>query len=154
MSWCPCESSTRIRISLEQFLDCMCARILTLTNPLLPQGSTCGAGDDDSTEGAGNCNLKRTAAAKAVLRWIDSDSFFTSTTNIVIMGDLNSYAQETPVQEFLSNGFTSPVSLDSAHSYQFSGESGTLDYTLVTGGATYEAAIWHCNGDEPNLLGA
>ena len=123
-----------------------------IINHFKSKGSSCGNGDD-STEGAGNCNLKRTAAAKALLRWIDRNDFFTSTSNIILLGDLNAYAQETPVQELLAKGFTSPINLNSAYSYQFSGESGTLDYALVSGTAQYAADYWHVNADEPNLLG-
>ena len=122
-----------------------------IVNHFKSKGSACGP-PYDNTEGAGNCDVKRVGAAKALLKWMADDVFFTSKENIIIMGDLNSYAQESPVRELLNSGFSSPFDLASAHTYQFDGESGTLDYALVKGPATFSSDVWHVNADEPNLL--
>ena len=97
---------------------------------------------------------KRVAAAKALVHWIESDAFFLSKNNVVIMGDLtgNSYAQEAPVLHLLSRGFSTPMNLNSTYTCQFNGESDTLDYALFKGTASVDSAIWYVNTDEPNLL--
>jgi len=122
-----------------------------IVNHFKSKGSSCGSGDDD-TQGAGPCNGKRLVTAKALVLWIESDAFFKSKNNVVIMGDLNSYANEAPVLQLLSSGFSTPIDLNSAYSFQFDGESGTLDYALFKGLAVVDSAIWHVNADEPNLL--
>ena len=68
------------------------------------------------------------------------------------MGDLNAYAMEAPVQELVAAGYVSPIDLHSAYTYQFDGESGTLDYALFKGPACYSGAVWQVNANEPNLL--
>ncbi|MEO0807959.1 MAG: hypothetical protein AAFY33_16795, partial [Cyanobacteria bacterium J06643_4] len=68
----------------------------------------------------------------------------------------NAYAKEEPITFLESNGYTNVVeNPESAYSFVFSGQFGTLDYGLasttlisqVTG-----ATEWHVNADEPDAL--
>ncbi len=127
-------------------------------NHFKSKGGT-GTGDDaDSGDGQGSFNGTRVRAAQALDAWLNSDPTGSGDTDFLIVGDLNSYAQEDPItflegqnyhdlaQEFVGTD---------AYSYVFDGQLGTLDYALaneslfsqVTG-----ATEWHINADEPDAL--
>src|SRR5690606_21784939 len=78
--------------------------------------------------------------------------------DVLITGDLNSYAKEDPIQVFLDAGYVdlhSHFEGDDAYGYVFDGQWGYLDHALaspslfeqVTGAASY-----HINADEPSVL--
>lgn len=77
---------------------------------------------------------------------------------MLIVGDLNSYAMEDPIEALKSAGYADLVSTfvgASAYSYVFTGQSGYLDHAL--GNATLrpqvaDTTIWHINADEPRAL--
>ena len=78
--------------------------------------------------------------------------------DFLIIGDLNSYTFETPIQELEAGGFENLVRKYAgltAYSYVFNGESGYLDHALGT--ASMAAQVtgvteWHINPDEPTVL--
>jgi predicted extracellular nuclease len=129
------------------------ARFTVVVNHLKSKGSSCG-GDPDRQDGQGNCNLTREAAATALVEWADTLARESGDPDVVIMGDLNSYAQEDPVRVLLDGGFENPLDGDE-WSYVFSGESGTLDYALVSSSLADKVAgssVWHINADEPSVM--
>lgn len=152
---------TRNRPALAQtFREVLTGAKLTIVNNhLKSKGSACGAGDDDPAPGGqGNCNLTRTLAAEALLDWIATDPTASSDPDVLLIGDLNSYAMEDPIatleagglenleQSFLGTG---------AYSYQFAGQSGTLDYALANASLSPQVSgvsVWHINGDEPVIM--
>jgi predicted extracellular nuclease len=129
--------------------------LTVVVNHLKSKGSACGPGDDDPEQG--NCNLTRTNAATALVDWL-GDPAFGFDEDVLIVGDLNSYDKEDPI-DVLAGGGYSDLAYDFvgeyAYSYVFSGQWGYLDYgmanaslrTRVTG-----TTIWHINADEPDLL--
>ncbi|MEL6351256.1 MAG: ExeM/NucH family extracellular endonuclease [Cyanobacteria bacterium J06627_28] len=116
-----------------------------------------GSGDDaDIGDGQGNFNGIRTRAAEALDKWLETDPTKSGDEDFLIIGDLNAYAKEEPITFLESNGYTNVVeNPESAYSFVFSGQFGTLDYGLasttlisqVTG-----ATEWHVNADEPDAL--
>ncbi len=120
-------------------------------NHFKSKGSGCGAGDDDYATGQGNCNLTRTRAARGVSQWLASEY---PQTPAILMGDLNSYAKEDPIRALADAGFTDTAGSiigDTAYSYTFGGESGTLDYLMTNTDAKewlVDATEWHINTDE------
>ncbi len=125
---------------------------------LKSKGSSCGIRDDDPIQG--NCNGTRTKAATALLDWLANDPTDTLThlgvvdSDTFIVGDLNSYHQEDPLQVLYRGGFTSLVSQD-GYSFVFDGKQGTLDYVLASDGLVAQSAagdVWHINSDENALL--
>ncbi|MDZ4730049.1 MAG: ExeM/NucH family extracellular endonuclease [Xanthomonadales bacterium] len=125
---------------------------------LKSKGSNCGAGDDDPIQG--KCNSTRSKAAMALLDWLTTDPTATLTTigvadpDVFIVGDLNAYYQEDPLQVFFKAGFGSLVA-QSDHTYVFAGNWGSLDYVLASPSLLDQkvsGAVWHINADENSLL--
>ncbi|HEY7774378.1 MAG TPA: ExeM/NucH family extracellular endonuclease [Marinagarivorans sp.] len=110
--------------------------------------------DFDQRDGAGYWNQRRTHAAMAVVDWLATQPTGLASDKHLVMGDLNAYAMEAPVQFLLDNGFNLTEDSD-AYSYVFDGQVGTLDYLLVSDSLLpfYEASqIWHINADEADAL--
>ena len=150
---------TRNRPALAQTFDADGGRFTVVVNHLKSKGSACGAGDDDtSSGGAGNCNLTRTRAAEALVDWIAEDPTGSGDRDVLVIGDLNSYAQEAPIDVFRNAGYTDTLaaSLGSeAYSFVFQGLSGYLDHGLASPTLAAQvtgAAEWHINVDEPPVL--
>lgn len=106
-------------------------------------------GDNDGLQG--NCNITRTRAAQALNIWLNEQ--FTDLP-VMIIGDLNAYAKEDPIQTLVSAGFKDVArEFDGplAYSYRFDGQLGSLDYALANEKA-FEAIVdvtdWHINADE------
>ena len=131
-----------------------------VVNHLKSKGSDCGGAPDDdlSLGGAGNCNLTRTRAAEALVDWIAEDPTNSGDRDVLVIGDLNSYAQEAPIDVFRDAGYVDTLaeSLGSdAYSFVFQGQSGYLDHGLASPTLAAQvtgAAEWHINADEPPVL--
>jgi predicted extracellular nuclease len=128
-------------------------------NHLKSKGSDCNAvGDPDLGDGASNCNLTRMHAAEALVDWLASDPTGSGDTDALIIGDLNSYDKEDPIDVLLAGGYTDLVwqyQGESAYSYLFDGQLGYLDYALANAAFLNEIAgvtVWHINADEPDLI--
>jgi len=127
-------------------------RFTVVANHLKSKGSGCPTGDNDPVQG--NCNGTRTRAAEALVRWLATDPTGSGDPDVLIVGDLNSYAMEDPVTRLLDAGYVNPVG-PTAYSYLFDGQLGTLDYVLVSASLADRvtgAAVWHVNADEVPLL--
>ncbi len=122
-------------------------------NHLKSKGSPCGE-DDDSDE-QGNCNLTRTRAAQGLAQWLDQTY---AGLPVFIIGDLNSYAQEDPIQALRTSGYTDVIrNLHGAqtYTYSFRGQLGALDYVMANEPANdmvVSAFEWHINAAEPRVL--
>ncbi len=128
-------------------------------NHLKSKGSACNAiGDPDTGEGSGNCNLTRTMAAEALVDWLATDPTGSGDADVLIIGDLNSYDKEDPIDALLAGGYTDLVKQflgEDAYSYVFDGQIGYLDHALANAGLADEvtgATVWHINADEPDLI--
>jgi uncharacterized protein len=144
------------------------ARFTVAVNHFKSKGSDClDVGDPDVGDGQGNCNLTRRAAAQALVDWLATDPTGSGDADFLIMGDLNSYAKEDPVDAISAGADDIAGSVDDytnliarfqgpfAHSYVFDGQSGYLDHALASASLTDQttgAADWHINSDEPDLL--
>ena len=88
-------------------------------------------------DGAGNCNLTRKAAAEALVDWLATDPTGSGDEDFLIIGDLNSYDKEDPIDALLAGGYTDLVyhyQGEDAYSYVFDGQIGYLDYALASAG--------------------
>lgn len=128
-------------------------------NHLKSKGSDCDElGDPDLNDGQGNCNQTRDAAAQALVDWLASDPTGSADTDTLILGDLNSYAEEDPIQTLAAAGYTNLLSYwqgAETYSYVFDGQFGYLDYALANNSLNEQVtgtAIWHINADEPDIL--
>jgi len=134
------------------------ARFTVVVNHFKSKGSGCGAGDDDTTTGQGNCNGTRTLAAQALADWLASDPTGSGDPDLLIIGDLNSYAKEDPIVALQSAGYTDLVAAfggPAAYSYVFDGQLGYLDHALANPSLTPQVTgvtEWHINADEIPLF--
>ncbi|MEM6635197.1 MAG: ExeM/NucH family extracellular endonuclease [Pseudomonadota bacterium] len=115
----------------------------------------------DQNDGAGFWNQVRTDAAEELVAWLDGgpDGYGVSDTdNILVVGDLNAYAQEDPVKAFVDAGYVDLVDTfvgEDAYSFVFDGQIGTLDYALASGDLADQATgatEWHINADEADAI--
>jgi hypothetical protein len=142
------------------------ATFTVAVNHLKSKGSAC-SGDPDTGDGQGNCNLTRKAAAQALVDWLATDPTGSGDPDFLIMGDLNSYAQEDPIDAVkagaddtfgTSDDYTNLITQyvgTFAYSFVFDGQSGYLDHALSSAHMTSQvsgATEWHINADEPDLL--
>ncbi|MFH1331347.1 MAG: ExeM/NucH family extracellular endonuclease [Actinomycetota bacterium] len=128
-------------------------------NHLKSKGSDCNdVGDPDLGDGAGNCNLTREAAAEALVDWLATDPTGSGDEDFLIIGDLNSYDKEDPIDALRAGGYTDLLDLylgEFTYAYLFDGQLGYLDHALAGAGVVDEVTgttVWHINADEPDLL--
>ncbi|MFO1711731.1 SpnA family nuclease [Pseudomonas aeruginosa] len=133
-------------------------RLTIAVNHLKSKGSACD-GDPDTGDGQGNCNLTRARAAQALVDWLAGDPTGAKEPDRLIIGDLNSYAKEDPVNVIRGAGYTDLVARQAGagkgYSYVFSGQSGYLDHALANASLARQvrgAVEWHINADEPRVL--
>lgn len=132
------------------------ARVIVNVHHLKSKGSACDA--PDIGDGQGNCAVVRTNAVLQLMDWLYTDPTGTGETDILIVGDLNSYAQEDPIQAVLEFGFVNLAEAfigPQSYSYVFDGQWGNLDYALASPSLAAQVtgvAEWHINADEPSVL--
>ncbi|MBD9361470.1 ExeM/NucH family extracellular endonuclease [Methylomonas fluvii] len=153
---------TKNRPALAQtFLDKASNKLLTVAvNHLKSKGSACDdVNDPDTGDGQGNCNQTRTNAAQALATWLAGDPTHNGANNALIIGDLNSYAQEDPITALKNAGYQNLLEIfvgnQAAYSYVFDGAAGYLDHGLANAALAPQvksAAEWHINADEPRSL--
>ena len=134
-------------------------------NHLKSKGSSCGAGDDDPEQGS--CNLTRTLAARALVDWLAADPTGSDDADFIILGDLNAYDKEDPIDAILVGTDDVAGTTDDymdiiaatqgelAYSFVFDGQFGYLDYALSSASLTLQVTgvtEWHINADEPDIL--
>jgi predicted extracellular nuclease len=108
----------------------------------------------DQNDGAGFWNNRRLLGAMALQEWIASSPTGLQEDDVILLGDFNAYALEEPVQYLLSNGYSN-VESETAYSFTFDGQLGTLDYLLVSDELSDKLAgvsVWHINSDEADAL--
>lgn len=149
----------RNRPSLAQTfaLNANGARLTVIVNHLKSKGSSCAAdGDPDARDGQGNCNLTRLNAAAALVDWIETDPTGSGDPDFLVIGDMNAYFLEDPIELFRSAGLVDLLGgQPNPYSFIFRAQSGAYDYAFasrelapqVTG-----ATEWHINVDEPPVL--
>ncbi|MDO5735520.1 MAG: hypothetical protein Q4P15_03505, partial [Propionibacteriaceae bacterium] len=126
-------------------------------NHLKSKGSAC-AGDPDLGDGAGNCNITRTNAAERLVEFMDTDPTNQDVKRSIVLGDLNSYDHEDPIDAIRAAGYSDLMKKyggEYAYSYVFNGQIGYLDYAMANKAAEADVtgtAAWHINADEATLL--
>ncbi len=135
-----------------------------VVNHFKSKGSACDAAagpfpaDPDTGDGQGNCNLTRNMAAADLRDWLATNPTGTSDPDYLILGDLNAYAREDPLTTLAAAGYTNLARRfwgDSAYSYVFTAQIGSLDYALANAALLNQVTFvseWHINADEPTSL--
>ena len=147
------------RPALAQTFEAGGRRFTVTVNHFKSKGSSCDdVGDPDAGDGQGNCNGVRTLAAAALADWLGTDPTGSGSDAALIIGDLNAYDREDPIDVLRAAGYVDLIALyqgELAYSYVFDGQVGYLDHALaspalwpwVTG-----ATVWHIDADEPDIL--
>ncbi len=117
-----------------------------------------GATDVNLDMGEGCFNADRVAEANAVLSFLETAKSYYSDNDVLIIGDLNSYAKEMPILKLINAGYTNELlrwQADTAYSYMYNGEAGYLDHALSSPTLTSQvtgATVFHINADELNMF--
>jgi uncharacterized repeat protein (TIGR01451 family) len=144
----------------QTFMENSSGEIFTVVvNHLKSKGSACDdVGDPNQNDGQGNCNGVRTAAALAEVNWLATDPTGSGDPDFLVLGDLNSYAMEDPIAQFLNAGYVDEQRDQDgfeSYTYVFDGEWGALDYALTSPNLHTQltgVTAWHTNSDEPIVL--
>ncbi|MEV0162209.1 ExeM/NucH family extracellular endonuclease [Nonomuraea fuscirosea] len=126
-----------------------------LVNHLKSKGSCPSSGPDaDQGDGQSCWNPTRVAQAQALLGLVEDQDL----PNPIVLGDLNAYGEEDPIDTLEAGGLTSVtkrfVPEPLRYSYLFDGLAGELDHALVGRQLlkrVTSATIWHINSDEPRI---
>ncbi|HBY88554.1 MAG TPA: ribonuclease, partial [Colwellia sp.] len=112
----------------------------------------------DQGDGQGCWNELRTQAANGLISWLNTQPTGTSDDDFLIIGDLNAYGKEDPINAITNSNYHNLVAdhLGSAgYSYSFGGEIGYLDHALASdnlASQVVDATVWHINADEPRIF--
>ncbi|MDX2194113.1 MAG: ExeM/NucH family extracellular endonuclease [Gemmatimonadales bacterium] len=132
------------------------ARVVLVANHFKSKGSACDA--PDAGDGQGDCNQVRVNAATALRQWLATDPTELGEPDVLILGDLNSYAKEDPITVLRNGGYTDLVAQAvgaGAYSFAFDGQWGYLDHALASSSLASQVAgvlEYHINADEPIVL--
>ena len=149
----PLFDDTKNRPAMIQTFMVEGQEITIAVNHLKSKGSACGE-PNEGADGQASCNINRTRAAQALTEFLASDG------QVMILGDLNAYSQEDPMQVFYGAGFSNLKYTDAAteaqpYSYSFSGMLGSLDHALATASLAEQVVsvdAWHINSVEDSLM--
>ncbi|TWX65294.1 ExeM/NucH family extracellular endonuclease [Colwellia demingiae] len=112
----------------------------------------------DQGDGQGCWNELRTQAASALTTWLSTNPTGSSDDDFLIIGDLNAYGKEDPINAITHNDYHNLVAKfmgSAGYSYSFGGEIGYLDHALASdnlASQVVDATVWHINADEPRIF--
>jgi uncharacterized protein len=111
-------------------------------------------GDQDAGDGQGCWNATRRMAAQELSAWLARDPAAVGNARYLLLGDLNSYAQEDPVRALRDAGWRDAFEIVGAkkpYSYVWNGYAGRLDHAFASrelAPFVIAAIEWHINADE------
>lgn len=109
--------------------------------------------DCDQGDGAGYYNQMRTNGSIAIRAWLENSSKLDAPYQLVL-GDINAYSAESPVQNFVDAGYER-LTAGMASSYAFDGVWGTLDHAFANSALAPRitgASSWSINAQEPRAF--
>lgn len=151
--------ATRNRVPLAQSFEPAGGgpRLTVVANHWKSKGG-CGEADPanaDRGDGQGCWNATRVAAARELADWIARDPTSAGSPDVLILGDLNAYAEEDPLRLLRERGWVDAVASGEngapPYSYVWDGQSGRLDHALASASLAPRLAggrHWHINADE------
>jgi predicted extracellular nuclease len=131
------------------------------TGPCAVQGPSFSP-DCDQGDGQAFWNDTRKKAAQALVDWVSGPTF--TDRDVLIIGDLNAYAQEDPIKAILAGTDDAAGTADDfvnlqpdgkKYSFVFGAQSGSLDHILASPSMARQfvkSDKWHINADEPRVL--
>lgn len=116
-------------------------------------GSASGRNADQG-DGQGSYNYNRVQESMSVLQNVEAYVNYYEDNDLLIMGDLNAYAKEDPIQKFVEAGMYDLhryFHADSSYSYVFGEQAGYLDHAIANKSLLRQVTgmgVWHVNSDE------
>jgi len=130
--------------------------LLIVVNHLKSKGSCPDSGENaNQKDGQGCWNPMRRVSAEKMSAWSKQLAASMGTDNILILGDMNAYRNEDPINAIRAAGFTELMEPNQLPTYSFvyGGQHGTLDYAFASDtllGQVQQAYIWHVNAGFPS----
>ncbi|MGX5735209.1 ExeM/NucH family extracellular endonuclease [Bosea thiooxidans] len=124
-----------------------------VVNHFKSKGGSGTAEDADVKDGNGGWNHQRELAAKALVEWLGTDPTGSHDQDVLILGDLNAYEKEDPIDVLVEAGFTDQGA--GSYGYVFDGQTGSLDHVMTNESLSAQvtgAADWHINADEADAV--
>ncbi len=109
----------------------------------------------DQKDGQACFNENRKIQTEAAIAFANRLIAAKGDSDIVILGDLNAYTQEDPIDLLRSKGWVDMFEGRLSYSFVFMGEAGSLDHAFATSSFAKQvtgAEKWHINCDEPNVI--
>lgn len=138
-----------------------------IVNHFKSKGGADRADDANKNKGDGQAayNAARRSQSLAICKYIDDLKTKDPQSRVLVIGDLNAYQQEDPVDAMRAKGLidlnerfveqTHSSGEPQHYSYVYYGQSGSLDHALATPSLANDVtgvATWHINADEPRFL--
>lgn len=131
-----------------------------VVNHLKSKGSCpSSAADPNADQGdlQGCWNDQRVQQAARLRTFVTNVQTASGNTDVILIGDLNAYAQEDPIDELTSHGYVDQIARFNSfgYSYVFDGAAGRLDHAITTPSLSTKvtrAIEWHINADEPSVI--
>lgn len=135
-------------------------KILVVVNHLKSKGSCPDDGENrNQRDGQGCWNPLRVASARKMSAWVNSLAVSQKSANSLILGDMNAYRLEDPIDVIRQAGFTELMDTGSSdtdanrpYSYLYAGQAGTIDYAFASAELlplVQQAFIWNVNATLP-----
>jgi hypothetical protein len=129
--------------------------LTAVINHFKSKGGTGSGADADQGDGQAAFNFTRVQQAQALVNFVNNTVIpAAGDSDVIVLGDLNAYAEEDPIDVLRAAGFINLFGPES-YSYVFDRQSGSLDHALVTPGLQAQftqGGKWHINADEPIFL--
>ena len=153
-------SSSKYRKKAQAFtLDSNNERFIFSLNHFKAKSGCPSSGvDADQGDGQGCYNASRVTEATSTLSFVSDWKNYYNDNDVLIMGDLNAYGKEDPVQTLVKAGYVDmhrAFHADSAYSYMYNGAAGYLDNVLASSSMRSQitgVSVFHVNADEPTMF--
>ncbi len=116
-------------------------------------GDANAPGNTDAGDGQGCWNAQRLQQAQRLRTFVAQVQAAAGSSDVLLVGDFNAYAQEDPIFDLTSSGFIDQIGRYNAlgYSYVFDGTAGRLDHAISSASMSPKvsgAVEWHINADE------
>lgn len=121
--------------------------------------SSATGSDADKHDGQSCYNATRVTEAKSTLNFMNGNKSYYNDEDVLVMGDLNAYGKEDPIQTLIQGGLIDlhrAFHADSTYSYVYSSEAGYLDHALASISLAKQitgVSVFHVNSDEQTMFG-
>ncbi|MDG2222234.1 MAG: ExeM/NucH family extracellular endonuclease [Rubripirellula sp.] len=127
--------------------------------------SNANAANKNKGDGQAAYNAARRSQSRAICDYIQKRSPNARQSRVLVIGDLNAYQQEDPIDMLRANGLVDLLeqsetsgSLESSvldYSFVYYGQCGSLDHAFASESLARDVtgiATWHINADEPRFM--